>query len=119
MRWTALFFLMLAGALATPVLGTVVALIIALVTLPLIAPVLKVLEPVTRYLMDNGMRGGFATIASASLIIVPLAALCLFKGLRRGLTAHQRRRWFHGLIWIGGLPAIIALAWWILPDKFG
>ncbi len=119
MVWTIGFFVVLWLLLVTPVVGTALALMVIMVTIPVTIPVLKAVEPVTNLLMSNGMRGGLATLVAASLVVGPVVVACICGCIWPRLTAKTRRRWFYALIYAVAVPATIALAWWVLPNKFG
>jgi hypothetical protein len=119
MPWPLWIFLPLWALMAIPVAGTALAIIIAFVTLPLVAPVIYLTEPLIQELMARGIRRGPAAIAGASVIVGPLVLFCLYRSLRPGLTGQQRSRAVNWLILVAGVPLTIALAWWLTPNKFG
>ncbi|HKY86470.1 MAG TPA: hypothetical protein VJL90_06915 [Pseudorhodoplanes sp.] len=119
MPWAATLLIAIWLLMLIPVVQTALALIIAFVTMPAVAPVLQATEPVITLLMSKGIRGGVAAIAASSIVVAPLVAFFLYRYLRHGLTIQQRRRSLNALILALGVPLTIAYAWWLLPDKFG
>ena len=119
MPWAFVVLLSIWLIMMIPIVQTVLAFVIAFVTLPIVGPIVQITEPIIKILMGRGMSGGVAAIAASSVIVAPVVAFCIYRCTRRDLTERQRWRSINGLILAVGVPATVAFAWLLLPDKFG